>query len=428
VGVSPSGAGSVSPEGGEYESGMHITLTASPASSYRFVNWTGDVDTVANISATATIVTMNSHCSITANFAQGQLIRNWYDLDDIRDNVSGYHLLMNDLDSTTPGYQELASPTANEEKGWQPIGSFIGIFDGQGYEIRNMFIDRPEGSALEQSALALFGHLADEGIVKNIGIVEVAVTSGRWGMLCGSVVAHNDGTVSNSYATGTVTGENIVGGLVGWNDGTLSESYATCIVIGKNITGGLVGDNRGNVSNSCFIGNVTGISSIGGLAGWNTEGGIMSNSYATGSVTAAGLVGGLVGLNDHSIVTDSCSTGRVIGSTCVGGLVGENYGGTVTTSYSTGSVTGRNKVGGVVGNSREEGSVSNSFWDIQTSGQATSAGGTGKTTAEMKSVTTFSGAGWNIIGVGNSGETNPAYTWNIVDGQTCPFLSWQPVS
>jgi len=72
------------------------------------------------------------------------------------------------------------------------------------------------------------------------------------------------------------------------------------------------------------------------------------------------------------------------------------------------------------------GTVSNSFWDIQTSGQTTSAGGTGKTTAEMKNIATF--AGWNIVSVGDPGTRNTAYTWNIVDGETYPFLSWQSVS
>jgi hypothetical protein len=48
----------------------------------------------------------------------------------------------------------------------------------------------------------------------------------------------------------------------------------------------------------------------------------------------------------------------------------------------------------------------------------------GKTTAEMQDIATF--AGWSIIVVA-SGETNPAYTWNIVDGETYRFLSWQPV-
>ena len=122
----------------------------------------------------------------------------------------------------------------------------------------------------------------------------------------------------------------------------------------------------------------------------------MSNSYATGSVSGSGGVGGLLGANN----------------------------GTVTNSYSTGSVSGANGVGGLIGYS--EGIVSNSFWDIETSGQSTSAGGTGKTTAQMKDIATFSGAAWTIGAVDNLSERDTFYIWNIVDGVTYPFLSWQP--
>jgi hypothetical protein len=72
------------------------------------------------------------------------------------------------------------------------------------------------------------------------------------------------------------------------------------------------------------------------------------------------------------------------------------------------------------------GTASNSFWDIETSGQATSAGGTGKTTAEMKNIATFTGAMWDIVAVALD-HRNPAHIWNIVNGVTYPFLSWQPV-
>jgi hypothetical protein len=74
---------------------------------------------------------------------------------------------------------------------------------------------------------------------------------------------------------------------------------------------------------------------------------------------------------------------------------------------------------------RNIGTVGTSFWDIETSRQATSGGGTGKTTVQMKSIATFSGAGWNIVAVANPGTHNPSYIWNIVNGVTYPFLSWQ---
>jgi len=322
--------------------------------------------------------------------SQNLEIQTWYDLDTTRDNLGGSHLLMNDLDSTTAGYEELASPTANQGKGWQPIGTeddlFTGAFDGQGHEIRDLLINRPD-----ESFIGLFGVVGEGGIVQNIGVVNADVTG--YGAV-GALVGDNEGTVSNSYATGSVIGTGWVGGLVGANLGTVSYSYST--------------------------GSVTGDERVGGLVGFN-EAAPVSNSYSTGSVTGRYSVGGLVGATSGTL-SEAYSTGSVTGEVNVGGIVGENTG-TVSNSYSTGSVTGDSSVGGLVG--ANPGAVSNSFWDTETSGQATSDGGTGKTTAELQDIATFSGAVWNIITVA-SGETNPSYTWNIVDDVTYPFLSWQP--
>jgi hypothetical protein len=88
-------------------------------------------------------------------------------------------------------------------------------------------------------------------------------------------------------------------------------------------------------------------------------------------------------------------------------------------------VTASTNVGGLVG--KNQGAVNNSFWDTQTSGQGSSPGGTGKTTAEMKDFDTFNDAGWNISTVINPSTRDTGYTWNIVDDATYPFLSWQPV-
>jgi len=106
--------------------------------------------------------------------------------------------------------------------------------------------------------------------------------------------------------------------------------------------------------------------------------------------------------------------------------VGRNEDGNVSNSYSTGNVTGDTYAGGLIGENVGEDTISNSFWDIETSGQATSDGGTGKTTMEMQEIATFSGAGWNIIAVADPGTRSPSYIWNIVDAVTYPFLSWQP--
>ena len=385
-------------------------------------------------------------------------IRDWYDLDAVRDALDGRYVLMNDLDSATPGYEELVSPTAIEGNGWQPIGStaepFTGRFDGQEYQIRDLFINRPEE---EEGEVGLFGAVGKGGFVTNIGVVNASVLGYED---VGGVAGWNEGTMSNCYATGNVSGHSKVGGLVGSNyDGTVTDSHSNGSMSGSSTVGGLVGFNRhlvrnshssasvrgtmvgglvgnnwyeGTVSNSYSTGNITGDESVygygeyvGGLVAGNN--GDITGSYSTGSVTGDNYIGGLLAYNVGGL-TNSYSSASVTGSYCVGGLVGANSGsgvnnGVVSNSYSTGNVTGNSTVGGLVGRN-DEGTVSNSLWDMETSGQASSDGGIGKNTTEMQDITTFSGTGWNIISVALN-QTHPAYIWNIVNNVTYPFLSWQ---
>jgi hypothetical protein len=350
-------------------------------------------------------------------------IGDWYDLDAVRNNLSGRYILVNDLDFNIPGYDELAGVTANQGRGWHPIGTiakpFAGTFDGQGYEIRDLFINRPD-----EYSVGLFGFIDEEGTIKDTAVVNVAVTGREY---VGSLVGRKGGgIVSNSYATGSVTGNQSLGGLVGTNAGTVSDSYSSATVTGYAGIGGLIGQNAGTVSNSYSTGSVTGDDSIGGLVGACY--GTVSNSYSSGDVTGEVEIGGLVGWNEGGIVSNSYATGNVTGYARVGGLVGWNEGGTVSNSYATGNVTGYwYSIGGLVGSNYllgNNGTVSNSFWDIETSGQAASAGGISKNTTEMQDIATFSGAGWSIIAV-IPGSTNTTYTWNIVHNVTYPFLSWQ---
>lgn len=354
-------------------------------------------------------------------------IRNWHDLYAIRGNLGGHYLLMNNLDSTTAGYGELASIAANQGKGWQPIGTsddpFVGSFDGQGYEISDMFINRPD-----ERLVGLFGAVDVGGVIQNVKVVNADVT-GEWAV--GSLVGENWGDVRNSYSGGAVSGADCVGGLVGGNAGGVSNSYSAADVIGHWDVGGLVGcsDSRGTVSNSYSVGSVTGEWAVGGLVGGNL-GGTVVKSYFTGGVIGDDYVGGLVGDNQGS-VSNSYSVGSVIGEWYVGGLVGDNDStGIVTNSYASGSVSGLSFVGGLVGSNW--GTVNNCFWDIDTSGVNESDGGTGKTMAAMQDIATFTDTAtegldsqWDITAVA-LGETNDTFAWNIVTEQTRPFLSWQP--
>jgi hypothetical protein len=122
----------------------------------------------------------------------------------------------------------------------------------------------------------------------------------------------------------------------------------------------------------------------------------------------------------------------------VGGLAAYIYDATasVINCYSTGSVTDTTSFnGGFVGRVRFDPTVSNSFWDTQTSGQGSSADGTGKTTAEMKTASTFYDADWDFEedGNGNDDGTNGGASGNGTDnywdmdqdGNNYPVLSWQ---
>ena len=482
--ISGEGGSVITPGEGNfaYAANTTVVLVAEPDEGYPFLKWAGDVDTIADVEAPATNITMYDSYSIAAHF--GIQIWDWYDLDTMHDNLGGRYYLMTDIDSTTAGYVELASPTSNDGKGWEPVGilmdnpvndkPFSGTFDGQGYEIRDLFIYRPD-----EGQIGFFG-VVNDGIIRDIGVVNVNITGyGDVGGLAGECdrpIVNDRGFVSDSYSSGIVTGEYGIGGLVGSSSVPVSNSYSTASVSGNISVGGLLGMNSKAVSNCYSSGIVTGYWNVGGLVGESYDsisdcysvasvtghgdvGGLVGGSkggvyrcYSSGSVTGNVVVGGIVG-GSETCVRDSHSTSSVNGERYVGGLMGRcRYHGSVSNSYSTGSVNGDKYVGGLVGSCGDDGSVSNSystgsvagnvsvgglvgeddggtvsnsFWDTETSGQDTSDGGTGKTTAEMKNIATFSGETWDIIAVGGPGARNPSYIWNIVNYETYPFLSWQ---
>jgi hypothetical protein len=416
-------------------------------------------------------------------------IYDWNDLDAVRDNLVEKYVLMNNLDSGTAGYDTIAGPTANEGEGWEPIGdatlvvggdplidfqfvpgyAFYGTFDGNGHEIRDLFIDR-EYDALQ----GLFKAVESAGTITDVGVMDADIT-GSDGSAC--LVGASLGTVSECYSSGTVFVDGFgAGGLLGGIQGdgsTVSDCYSSasvnCTALGAGgllvvvQLGGTVTDSYatgnvradyttaggllafledGDVINCYATGDVETHSEVGGLVASVGQNGTVSKCYASGVVTSINIeyepgldsgdkAGGLVGNNNGHIV-DSYATGAVSGDTMTGGLVGliswdevYEYGGTIDKSYSTGLVTntvGVNEtdehVGGLVGlddtPELEPDAVTDSFWDTETSGQLTSDGGTGKTTAEMKTESTFTGAGWDFT-----------TTWEIAT-DSYPNLQWEP--
>ena len=299
--------------------------------------------------------------------AQGYtVIKTAQDLDNIRNDLDGKYIFMNDIDLSS-------------YSNWNPIGDatngFTGELNGNGYVIKNLTISRPD-----EDDVGLFAIIGDPntmtgGEVRNLGIE------------CADIVGYNSvgglagvsvGTIANCYIAGTITGNGALGGLIGQSAGVITDSYAAGSVVGND-------------------------SYIGGLAGYNSDGTIL-NSYAVSEVRgkdiyafvyAGGLVGGSIGT-----ISNSYALGKVIGNSgYIGGLVGHNQEGTISNSYATGLVQGTNYTGGLVG-CYDYGTLENSIWNTETTGQSVAIGdnlgGTesnnkGLTTAEMQNPTNWQG-------------------------------------
>ena len=283
----------------------------------------------------------------------------------------------------------------NAGAGWMPIGAgsnwFETTFEGNGYTISNLFVDRSS-----TNKVGLFGLAGASSAIRRVGLLDIRVTGDRQ---VGGLVGLSDSDITGSYATGQVAGAAWVGGLIGRNDtGKIHASYTTGRVKGGFHAGGLVGLNNGGIYTSYATGRVSGTSGIGGLVGRMGENGDITASYATGHVSGNNHAGGLVGsLAGGGMIRASYATGRVSsGGSDVGGLVGENLADTTFTA---------------------------SYWDTRTSGQMSSAGGTAKTTTELQTPTDYTTgsiyADWNVDPDGDSIGNDP---WDFGTSSQYPVL------
>jgi hypothetical protein len=296
------------------------------------------------------------------------------------------------------------------ENWFNMIGSslpFTGIFNGNDHTISN-FKSYYDG---ERHFIGLFGFVSGhDAQIKNLGLIDPDINANRGSSISSLVGFLEKGVVIDCYVEGgNVVGGSEVGGLVGSNLATITNSRSSAQVQGGEgpmgisscDIGGLVGSNWGTINYCSATGSImgkTGEMSLGGLVGSNS--GIITKCYSTTTVSGFGWM--------------------------VGGLVGDNYEGKISKCYSTGIVNGNNDVGGLVGynwpNSSDAGSTAFSFWDMESSRQTISAGGEGKTTAEMQTATTFLEAGWDFVSeTANSIED----IWWIDEGNDYPRLWWE---
>lgn len=274
-------------------------------------------------------------------------------------------------------------------------GPFTGWFDGNGHTISNFTY-----SSTATDRIGLFGDI--DGMltyIENLTLIDPNVNAG--------------------------TGER-VGALVGRLDN--SSKIVSCHVIGGSVSGalgvgGLAGSQRESGIEHCSSSSsVSGDWDIGGLVGmvWRAS---ISHSYSTGLVQGTNwYMGGLVGSVSEGGIYDCYATGSVSGGDNVGGLVGELYAysqpALIRNCYAAGLVSSSGYTGGLIAfNYVDAGTVLDSFWDVNSSGQTTSGGGTGKTTTEMQTQSTFTDAGWDF--------TIPF--WKMCECGGYPRLAWEVI-
>ena len=358
------------------------------------------------------------------------LIANKADLLYLGTNTADYskHFIMLtniDLAGEVFGRAVIAPDTDDLSDGFQGE-DFTGVFDGNGYVIKNLTINT---LGVNSDYLGLFGRILDstddvESRVCNLGIENVMVSGGIESKYIGGLCAYSRNTIFtncfsigditggdylgvlcgscqneivNCYSIGTVTGGMYLGVLTGYCYGDILGSYSTGTVTGSGYLGGVCGYYYlGELVESWSAGLINGggvADYVGGLCGYSKYGDILK-CYSSVDVIGVDYIGGLCGASDADF-NNSFAWGSVTGSSIVGGLCGMNGSGTIDQCYAVGSISGNREAGGLCG-SNDVGTVTSSFWDLQTSGQIYSAGGVGKTTVEMQKQSTFTFAGWDF--------------------------------
>jgi hypothetical protein len=323
-----------------------------------------------------------------------------------------------------------AAATSSWPGGWNPIGNsilfFSGSYDGGSFAIDSLYIDRDDNDQ------GLFGAYNGADTIKDLAVTHVRITSpngSNIGTLVGYII---QGNVIGCSSSGTITANWGVGGVIGYTEGPVKFKYcsSSCTVNGYDFVGGLLGLGQYVTMEFCHAsGIVSGHDNVGGLIGVIGSYSNITSCYANGSVTgtnenAGGLignvyysnivksysratvqgkwvVGGLVGKNNINGFIENCYSHSIVhGVAGIGGLVGENEYAFVMRSYSSDTAYGDAYVGGLVGNDKWGASVVDlSFWNMDSSGLASSAGGTGLTESQMMIQLVYTDAEWDFVNV-----------------------------
>lgn len=318
-----------------------------------------NISTIAIYHLDGALLTWNS---VKAKGLEPLPISTCSELQDINTDLISNYVLQNNIDCSN-------TVTWNSGLGFKPLGNatnpYLGRFDGNGYNIRDLHINRNTADNVGPFSVLANGAKIRNLKLKNANITGQDNTGGFSGLLL------NFSEILNADFEGSIIGRDNVGGVTG--------------DIGENA----------NIQTSSTQIMIEGDNNVGGLAGLTA--GKITDSYSSGLITGINNVGGLIGsLNATAVINRTYSYAQVIG-TITGGLVGN---------------------GNAV--------VQNSFWDIESSNQSSSTEGTGKNTSQMQDIQTYTNT--STTGLNASWEflqnTSTKDTWNIAPGVNNgrPFL------
>lgn len=255
-------------------------------------------------------------------------ITNADELFEVRNALSAYYIVMNDIDLT----EWIAE--GNSQQGWTPIGTsslpFTGTLDGNNYKIKGLFVDNPKAEAV-----GLFGY-AKGAVIRNLGFINPQMHGGTY---VGSVVGRADCTILHHIFTigAIVNGNENAGALAGYmliggNGYGITEN----VVVGGYISGGqyvggiigrAVADNVYSTRDSQRVPEGGTIGSYSYELAYNYCSATISSDVFAGGV--AGSVGGFYmydgnGLGEayaEPFIHDNQFVGRIINGEQVGGIV-----------------------------------------------------------------------------------------------------------
>ncbi len=323
------------------------------------------------------------------------------DLDNIKLDLSGKYILMNDITFEDSDYINGGS-FYNSGKGWEPIGTysnkFRGILDGNGYAVRNLYIN---DSSCDY--IGLFGYVLS-GTIKNLILINAKII-GK--MYVGGIAGYFSGTsvIFNCLVDGLVSGDSYVGGFCGYQGipdsvtencyNIISTSINTSTVNGNNYVGGFTGKmesshttydyqrrayskiskieyciNQGNIS--AADDHAGGFCGLGSGSYFQYRGehfcAEVINSYNIGVISAPYYAGGIGGYSARELLIESC--------------------------YSVGSFEPSKNFDGIAVNSLRSGFL---YYLDESGSEIPSEIGTPKSTDQMKKQTTYEGWDFNTI-------------------------------